>query len=53
LLVGWEQGRELDGQVCAVVTELARHVGYALDRVLLRHQRLGLAVASPPQHVPA
>jgi len=50
LLVGWRESRELDLQVRTVVTELAQHVGHALDRVLLRDQRLRLAArrTSPP-----
>jgi hypothetical protein len=48
LLIGWEQNRELEAQVCRVVSDLVRHVGYALDRVLLRHQRLNLATDSAP-----
>jgi hypothetical protein len=47
LLVGWEHHRELNAPLRAVVSDLARHVGHALDRVLLREQRLGLAAASP------
>jgi GAF domain-containing protein len=47
LLVGWGQTRELDEPLSAVVTDLARHVGHALDRVLLRAQRLRLAATSP------
>ena len=48
LLVGWAHRRELDAQVRAVVSDLARHTGVALDRVLLREQRLRLAAAVPP-----
>jgi GAF domain-containing protein len=47
LLVGWGHTRELDEPLSAVVTDLARHVGHALDRVLLRAQRLRLAATSP------
>ena len=36
-----------DAPLSAVVTDLARHVGHALDRVLLRDQMLGLAAAMP------
>ncbi|MCZ2815398.1 GAF domain-containing protein [Modestobacter sp. VKM Ac-2984] len=43
LLVSWRQPRQLDAPVRAVVTDLARPVGHALDRVLLREQRLRLA----------
>jgi GAF domain-containing protein len=50
LLVGWGQGRPLDPPLRAVVTDLARHVGHALDRVLLREQRL--ALTAPPRPVP-
>jgi GAF domain len=39
LLVCWRQAREVDGPVRAVVTDLAQHLGHALDRVLLREQR--------------
>ncbi|MEU2347717.1 GAF domain-containing protein [Modestobacter sp. NPDC049651] len=39
LLVCWRQPREIDGPVRAVVTDLAHHLGHALDRVLLREQR--------------
>jgi GAF domain-containing protein len=39
LVLGWSQRRELDEAVCAVATDLARHVGHALERVLLRDQR--------------
>ena len=49
LLVAWGQRRELDAPVRAVVTELARHVGHGLDRVLLREQRLRLSAGPPPQ----
>jgi hypothetical protein len=42
LLVGWATGRELDDPLLTVVGDLARHVGHALDRVLLRDQRLRL-----------
>ena len=48
LLVGWRQHRELDAPLRGVVTDLARHVGHAVDRVLLRDQRLRLAAVSPP-----
>jgi GAF domain-containing protein len=48
LLIGWAQRRELDEQVQAVVSDLARHIGVALDRVLLHGQRLRLAATSPP-----
>nr|WP_279590955.1 GAF domain-containing protein [Modestobacter marinus] len=47
LLVGWRQPRGLDAPVRAVVTDLARPVGHALDRVLLRDQRLRLADLPP------
>ena len=42
LLVGWDHARELDQPLTAVVADLARHVGHALDRVLLRDQLLRL-----------
>ncbi|MCZ2810866.1 MULTISPECIES: GAF domain-containing protein [unclassified Modestobacter] len=47
LLVGWTQPRQLDAPVRAVVTDLARPVGHALDRVLLREQRLRLTELPP------
>lgn len=47
LLVAWAQRRELDPALLAVAVDLGRHVGHALDRVLLRHQLLRLA-ATPP-----
>jgi GAF domain-containing protein len=53
LLVGWGDTRELDEPLSAVVTDLARHVGHALDRVLLRAQRLRLAATSPSVAVSA
>jgi hypothetical protein len=53
LLVGWGHGRELDAPLRAVVGDLGRHVGPALDRVLLRDQRLGLAAASAPSSLEA
>ncbi|WP_369135417.1 GAF domain-containing protein [Modestobacter sp. I12A-02662] len=46
LMVGWDQERPLDESVLAAVTGLARHVEHAVDRVLLREQRLRLQ-ASP------
>ncbi|MCW2574870.1 MAG: hypothetical protein JWR66_900 [Modestobacter sp.] len=48
LLVGWGQRRELDVPLQTVVGELGRHLGHALDRVLLRDQRLLLSTTSPP-----
>jgi GAF domain-containing protein len=51
LLVGWDHTRELDPPLAEVVVDLARHVGHALDRVLLRDQLLTLREATPP--VPA
>jgi hypothetical protein len=48
LLVGWGDRREIDAPLRAVVTDLAGHVGHALDRVLLRDQRLALAAPPPP-----
>ncbi|WP_138759864.1 GAF domain-containing protein [Modestobacter altitudinis] len=53
LLVGWGETRDLDAPLSAVVTDLARHVGHALDRVLLRAQRMRLGAASPPVSVSA
>jgi GAF domain-containing protein len=53
LLVGWGHTRELDPPLSDVVTDLARHVGHALDRVLLRAQRLRLAATSPPVPISA
>jgi GAF domain-containing protein len=47
LLIGWAHRRELHPRVEAVAADLARHVAHALDRVLLRDQRLRLAAASP------
>ena len=47
LLIGWAQRRDLDPAVQAVARDLSRHVAVALDRVLLREQRLRLAAASP------
>jgi GAF domain-containing protein len=41
--LGWTQRRELDASLLAVTGDLARHVGHALDRELLREQRLWLA----------
>jgi GAF domain-containing protein len=46
LLLGWRQGRELDTGLSAVVIDVGRHVGLALDRVLLRDQRLRLDVSA-------
>jgi signal transduction histidine kinase len=40
LLVGWTSGRVVDDPLLTVVGDLARHVGHALDRVLLRDQQL-------------
>lgn len=48
LLVAWTQCRELDPPVLAVAGELGRHVGHALDRVLLREQRLRLTSTAQP-----
>ncbi len=45
LMVGWDQERPLDESVRAAVTGLARHVEHAVDRVLLREQRLRLQAA--------
>jgi GAF domain-containing protein len=53
LLIGWGQRRELDVPLQTVVGDLARHVGHALDRVLLRDQRLRLATTSPQLRVTA
>jgi GAF domain-containing protein len=47
LLVGWRLPRELDASLLEVVGDLAQHVGHALDRVLLREQRLRLTASSP------
>jgi len=41
--LGWSQRRELDTSVRAVATDLAQHVGHALDRELLREHRRWLA----------
>jgi GAF domain-containing protein len=48
LLIGWGHCRDVDDPLRAVVVDLARHIGHALDRVLLRDQRLRLAATSPP-----
>jgi hypothetical protein len=53
LLVAWTHRRELDPPVLAVTGDLGRHVGHALDRVLLRDQRLRLASTPPPVPAPA
>ncbi len=53
LLVGWGLPRELDEQVQVVVGDLARPVGHALERVLLREQRLALGAPSAPLSVTA
>jgi len=45
LLVGWGHHRELDTPMRTVVTDLARHVGHAVDRVLLRELRRELRAA--------
>jgi len=47
LLVAWAQRRELDPALLAVAGDLGRHVGHALDRVLLRQQRLRLTQVPP------
>ncbi|WP_228395357.1 GAF domain-containing protein [Modestobacter roseus] len=47
LLVTWGHPRELDPPLCSAVTDLAGHLGHALDRVLLRDQRLRLEDARP------
>jgi GAF domain-containing protein len=49
LALGWAQRRELDGAVQTVAADFAQHVGHALDRVLLRDQRLLLAGDGAPQ----
>jgi GAF domain-containing protein len=46
LLVGWSYRREVDVPLQDVVVDLARQVGHALDRVLLRDQRLRLAATT-------
>jgi GAF domain-containing protein len=43
LALGWTQRRELDPSVLAVATDLAQHVGHALDQELLREHRRWLA----------
>ena len=53
LLVAWSHRLELDPPVLAVAGDLGRHVGHALDRVLLRGQRLRLAATPPPVPAPA
>jgi len=53
LLVAWSHGRELDPPLLAVAGDLGRHVGHALDRVLLRDQRLRLTSTPPPVPAPA
>jgi GAF domain-containing protein len=47
LLVGWQHGREIDAPLERTIVDLARHLGHALDRVLLRDQRLRLATDAP------
>jgi GAF domain-containing protein len=53
LLIGWSDRRELDVPLQTVVVDLARHVGHALDRVLLRDQRLRLATTAPRLRITA
>jgi hypothetical protein len=53
VLIGWGHRRELHPRVEAVTVDLARHVGHALDRVLLRDQRLRLAATLPSVPVSA
>jgi GAF domain-containing protein len=48
LLLGWDHRRDVDPWLSAVVGDLGRHVGHALDRVLLREARLALASAGTP-----
>ena len=48
LLVAWTQRRELDPPVLAVAGDVGRYLGHALDRVLLRDQRLRLTAVPPP-----
>ncbi|MGY2080616.1 GAF domain-containing protein [Modestobacter sp. SYSU DS0657] len=47
LLVTWGHRRALDAPLRTALTDLARHLGHALDRVLLREQRLRLESARP------
>jgi GAF domain-containing protein len=47
LLVGWEHARTVDAPLERIAGDLARHLGHALDRVLLRDQRLRLATTAP------
>ncbi|MGY1839341.1 MULTISPECIES: GAF domain-containing protein [unclassified Modestobacter] len=47
LHITWGHRRALDAPLHTAVTELARHLGHALDRVLLREQRLRLESAQP------
>ncbi|MGY1855697.1 GAF domain-containing protein [Modestobacter sp. SYSU DS0290] len=47
LLVTWGHPRALDPPLRSAVTDLARHLGHALDRVLLREQRLRLESVRP------
>jgi GAF domain-containing protein len=48
LLVGWDDAGELEPELQEMVGDLARHVGHALDRVLLRDQLLALGTSTPP-----
>jgi hypothetical protein len=48
LLIGWRYPRELDAALRGVVGDLGQHVGHALDRVLLREQRLRLTATTSP-----
>jgi hypothetical protein len=53
LLIGWQHGRSIDAPLERITADLAAHLGHALDRVLLRGQRLRLATASPGLRHPA
>jgi GAF domain-containing protein len=53
LLIGWTERRELDVPLQTVLVDLARHVGHALDRALLRDQRLRLAMTAPRLRITA
>jgi GAF domain-containing protein len=46
LMITWAGRRELDPALRTVVTDLARHVGHGLDRVLLAAARQRLAAAA-------
>jgi GAF domain-containing protein len=47
LLLSWAGRRNLDPALRTVVTDLGRHLGYALDQVLLAEARAGLGQVEP------